>query len=349
MKLTNAFGFWIGLPVVIALHARNSDGYQQVVALDDYPTFIPFDRFLNQVELATYGEYEDDGVESEAEFDKMKQHVLFMYEGIRSPASISSFVQGEQYVDCIPIYEQPTYYHLKLPSIAEPPEVSTPPPTQVGDTPGNASAADSPLKLGLKDQFGNPISCHKGSIPMTRLTLHSLTIFQTLNDFFSKGREVPPDNSHSSMPFRPQKLPDWDVHHHDIGRQVIDNFGGNSWLNLWNPRANFSLSQQWYVGGSGCDTQTVEGGWQVADSWPTNGQAVLFIYYTNHNYNSTGCFTTKQYGCYNLDCPAFCQKNHNWHLGGIWDHYSSIGGEQWGFGMVTSFFSPLTYVPMLAD
>ena len=349
MKLASTLWFWIGLPVVIALHAHDSDGRQHVVALDDCPTFIPFDQFLNQVELATYGEYEDDEVESEAEFYKMKQHVLYMYEGIRRPAAISSFVQGEQYVDCVPIYEQPTYYHLKLPSIAEPPEVSTPPPTGGGDTPGNTSDADSPLKLGLKDPFGNPISCHEGSIPMTRLTLHSLTIFRTLNDFFSKGRRVPPDNFDSSDPLHPRDLPDWDVHHHDYGTQTIDDFGGNSWVNLWNPFANFSLSQQWYVGGSDCDTQTVEGGWQVADWWGTNGQAVLFIYYTNHNYNLSGCFTATQFGCYNLDCPAFCQKNHNWHLGGIWDHYSSLDREQWGFGMVTSLPSPLTRIPMKAD
>jgi hypothetical protein len=127
-------------------------------------------------------------------------------------------------------------------------------------------------------------------------------------------------------------LPDWeDTHLHAYGYQDVTNFGGNSWLDLWNPSGDFSLSQQWYVGGSGGNTQTVEGGWQVlADKYDTD-KAVLFIYWTADDYQNTGC--------YNLDCSGFVQTNSNWYLGGTWDHYSTTGDGQWGFEMQWKLFS----------
>jgi hypothetical protein len=51
---------------------------------------------------------------------------------------------------------------------------------------------------------------------------------------------------------------------------------------------------------------------------------VLFIYWTADMYVKTGC--------YNLDCAAFVQTNHNWFLGGTWDHYSTAS-SRWGFEM----------------
>ena len=49
--------------------------------------------------------------------------------------------------------------------------------------------------------------------------------------------------------------------------QNVNNLGGHSFLNLWQPAigANqiFSLSQHWYTGGSGNGLQTAEVGWQV--------------------------------------------------------------------------------------
>src|SRR5213594_1101278 len=53
------------------------------------------------------------------------------------------------------------------------------------------------------------------------------------------------------------------------GEQTVNNAGGDSRLNVWKPDPKpgvFSLSQHWYVGGSGESTQTVEGGWQVYPS-----------------------------------------------------------------------------------
>ncbi|KAF2102595.1 hypothetical protein NA57DRAFT_32918 [Rhizodiscina lignyota] len=310
----------IGLPAVVARYFEGNG--QQPITIDNQPDFIPFSQFLPQVQHANFTEYNDTAVLSEAEFQRMQSHVLYMYEGVHDRDSVRV-----DYVDCIAIREQPTYYHLKLGHIEQPPNVTSRGEREGHDTPGPSRSADSPLKLGLKDRFGNPISCKPGYIPMKRLTLEYLTNFTTLNDFFSKGRGGPGRERPN-----PQGV-EWDVHKWASAFQQVENFGGNSWINLWSPKANFSLSQHWYVGGSGCSTQTVEGGWEVGSWWPTNGQAVLFIYWTNHNYNLSGCQTTEMYGCYNLDCPGFAQLNNNWYIGGIWDHYSTINGDQWGFEM----------------
>ena len=124
--------------------------------------------------------------------------------------------------------------------------------------PGPFVYADSPLKLGLKDQCGNPISCPVGTVPIAGLTLEKLTRFSTLSDFFANSSQeslAEPDNR------KRQIFPDVSgTHLHALGFQSVVNYGGNSWLDLWNPVTDFSISQQWYIAGSGDGFQTVEGG-----------------------------------------------------------------------------------------
>jgi Neprosin len=94
------------------------------------------------------------------------------------------------------------------------------------------------------------------------------------------------------------------------GEQKVNNNGGDSVLNLWRPDPSpgvFSLSQHWYVGGSGSSLQTVEGGWQVYPSFYNTSDPVLFVFRTPDNYAS---------GCYNLTCSGFVQVDNTWVLGG---------------------------------
>ena len=146
---------------------------------------------------------------------------------------------------------------------------------------------------------------------MARLTLEKLTRFGTLDEFFGKG---PPGGDQGGPAMAPEP------HLYETGRQYVTNFGGNSWLNLWSPVGDFSISQQWYGAGWETERQTVEGGWQIYEKKYKTKKAVLFIYWTADNYGTLKC--------YNLDCVAFRQINKNWFLGGIWDHYSTIDGTQ---------------------
>ena len=251
----------------------------------------------------------------------MRAHILGMYRGV-TVKNVTSFLFEQQYGDCIAIKEQPTVFKLGIKEIAVPPmNVTSSNSTSNTTSHIPLRGADSPLKLGLKDRFGNPISCLKHAIPMKRLTLERLTKFATLERFFSK---VPNGHFDLAPPSASGlRRRDWETtHKYAVAHQELSNFGGNSFIELWNPVADFSLSQQWYVGGS--PVQSVEGGWLV---YPGHTKAVLFIYYTAAGYDPSN-----KKKCYNLDCVAFVQINHNWYLDGIWDHYSTPE-SRWGFEM----------------
>jgi hypothetical protein len=291
---------------------------------DDGSRFVSFDEFLANVKSARFEQYanrRDSRVKDAESFEEMRRHVLYMYDGVKQ---VSSFRSEDAYADCITIESQPSIRHLGIREIARAPTSSVLVRYSDGRVPGEKRYVDSIMKLGLKDRFGNPIECKPGTIPMQRITLETMTHFRTLRDFLAKN----PVNFKG--PFidgrEPEFRPDWDsTHLHAYGGQSVDNFGGNSWLNLWNPKGDFTLSQHWYTGGTGSSNQTVEGGWMVEQDKYNTTNAVLFIYWTADNYKSTGC--------YNLDCTGFVQTNHNWYLGGTWNHYSATGGDQWGFEM----------------
>ena len=116
------------------------------------------------------------------------------------------------------------------------------------------------------------------------------------------------------------------------GEQEVNNRGGDSVLNVWKPDAapgEFSLSQHWYVGGSGSSKQTVEGGWQVMPNFYSTSDPVLFIYFTPDNYST---------GCYNLSCSGFVQVNNSWVLGGSLAPQSTDGGTQYIIRMQWQLF-----------
>ncbi|KAL9614174.1 MAG: hypothetical protein Q9167_001326 [Letrouitia subvulpina] len=302
-------------------------------ALANDDEFVPFKEHLERVRNARYSDYANGLVANEEEFKVMQQHILYMYEGVQSPADVTSFLLDGGYGDCIAIKEQPTYFHLGLDGVADPPKLTNP-ERSGGKPPGDASYVDSPLTAGDKDRFGNPISCPEGFIPFSRLTLEKFTTFQTLSDAFKKVPNLGRREGVSLRGDNPIHEEDWEATHlYAHAAQSVNNYGGNSWLNLWNPVGDFSISQQWYTGGSGCNLQTVEGGWQACPTcWGTK-EAVLFIYWTNHDYNLTGCTTKQIFGCYNTDCVGFHQTNNKWFLGKHFSRYSTTDGGQYGFEM----------------
>jgi len=260
-------------------------------------------------------------------FEEMRRHLLSLYRGVHVP---HSFLLDTQVFDCVPITEQPSVRFLRL-KIATPPPPIQPPPTQArSPEPGPPAGGqpDEPQAGGNKvDVFGNAISCDQGTIPMRRITLEEMTRFGSLREFL--GKELPGTTPlHPSSTIVPSPAISNTAHRHANARQVVDNNGGGSWLNIWNPSLagpnDFSVSQQWYIGGSGTTQQTVEGGWRKYA--PSDPKSVLFIFYTPDGY------TTK---CYNMEClGSFVQTDHTWTLGGAFPNYSTLGGAQYEFQMV---------------
>jgi neprosin-like protein len=287
---------------------------------------IPFDEFVQGVsasELRMFQGQAETQVTEPAAFDAMRQHLLSLYQGVHVA---HSFVLESQVFDCVPLAEQPSVRLLGLKGVEEPPA-----PSALADnsTPqqglNRPIGAASPLQLGQVDAFGNAIQCDRGTIPMRRVTLEEMTRFESLKSFFSKGP------GGAGRPYSAQPQPNVALtHKYAHAYQFVNNLGGDSWVNLWSPGINtgagqiFSLSQHWYVGGSGAGLQTVEGGWQVFPSKYGTTNAVTFIYWTPDNYTT---------GCYNLECPGFVQVSYNFGLGGPWTVYSAWGGAQYEFQM----------------
>jgi Neprosin len=277
-------------------------------------TFTAFRSFVADTQQATYAEYsarsESGGVENAQAFDQMRSYVDNLYRGVQT---VSSFEYQGNTFDCVTEMSQPTVNALGLKHLATSPKISA-----AAEVSGAKSVAHgpadhavtSPLQLGEKDAFGHDVSCAAGTIPMERVTLDTVTRFPTLHDFLSKGAATQAVDPGYGEP-----------HRHAYGYQYVTNYGGNSWLNLWNPSGDFSLSQQWYVGGSGSGTQTVEGGW-VHYPAAFGSNSVLFIFYTPNDYTS---------GCWNLECSGFVQTNNSWALGAGFNNYSSYDGGQYGF------------------
>jgi hypothetical protein len=287
---------------------------------------VPFPDFVSGVAAADAQAWlarPESRVTTPAAFEEMRQHILSLYRGVQAT---HSFALDSQIFDCIPIAQQPSVRLLGQQTIVTPPPPPALAPTprwQV--SPGSAEPLKSPLELGRVDPFGNAVSCETGTIPMRRVTLEEISRFGSLREFFQKGPAGAGRPHVANEP--PAALTA--THKYAHAYQFVNNHGGDSWLNLWSPAINqgasqiFSLSQHWYVGGSGASLQTVEGGWQDYPAKYGTNNSVTFIYWTADDYSSTGC--------YNLDCAAFVQTNSNWPLGGAWSIYSTPGGTQYEF------------------
>ena len=288
---------------------------------------VPFKDFIQSVPAADFGKYltrSTSRVKTAGSFEQMRRHLLNLYQGVEVS---HSFLLDSRPFDCVPVAQQPSVRLLGLKSIAPPPQSAAPGEPQGASHLAEESATSAP-QLGPAaqvDEFGNSVHCEAHTIPVRRITLEELSRFDTLQQFFEKG----PAGAGRPLTQGQAIPPAFAGHKYAYTIQYVNNLGGSSTLNLWRPyvRTNlgqvFSLSQEWYVGGTGANTQTVEGGWQNFPGKYGTENSVLFIYWTADNYNRTGC--------YNLDCAAFVQTNNNWYLGGTFSRYSTYGGAQYDF------------------
>jgi hypothetical protein len=292
--------------------------------------FVSFADFLNATRSAEPQQYAGraEGVtRTDEEFEQLKQHVLGLYDGAEP---VHSFVTREgQYVDCIPIAQQPSMRAAGPDAMSlQPPDAPIDPPefTQVSDSEDvgagdeNGDVPHEPVgpqfDAGESDDFGNLRECPDGTIGMLRISLETVTRFRNLEDFLRRK---------TAPPVHPAAAPAATVHKYAYARQTVDNLGGNSGLNLWSPAVatgEFALSQQWYSAGSGAGHQTVEGGVQVYPQLFGTNLACPFVFWTSANYTN---------GCYNLTCTGFVQTSNKMTLGVPWaaQYYSTDGGTQY--------------------
>jgi len=148
----------------------------------------PFREFIEAARAAGYEQYAaraGSKVAGEGAFAEMKAHVLRSYEGVDARQVRHSFADENGSVfDCIPVGQQPALRGSRQAVPQAPPD----PPRPGGETGAGAGRAgvDPPSGDGRQDRHGNAMSCAPGAIPMRRITLESLTRFETLRDFFRK-------------------------------------------------------------------------------------------------------------------------------------------------------------------
>lgn len=326
--MTNKLSSTAALTVVFALAAGS--------AVAQPARFQPFGNFVESTRAANIVDFAGPAtrVKDEASFEEMRQHVLSLYNGVEIR---HSFVLNSSHFDCVPIEQQPGVRALAGKAIAAVPPASLA-ARPSGNTDQEADQAVSAAQLPAEkqvDAFGNPVGCEQGTIPMRRITLEEMTKFPTLREFFQKG----PHGAGRPSFVRPEKVAPQSPtqgHKYSIVYQHVDNLGGNSNLNLWSPYVNtnwgeiFSLSQEWYIGGTGSGNQTAEVGWQNFPAKYGDEHSRLFVYWTADDYNQTGC--------YNLECGAFIQVSNAAPLGGGFDGYSTQGGPQHEFSATFYFY-----------
>ena len=278
---------------------------------------VPFQQFVEVLHTARPEQYLNvpySKIASEQPFSEIQSYLTNYYASIESD---HSFVDPNGSVfDCFPVEKQFSLRDKKG-GIAKAPDLPTGPKAL-------ASPAKRIVQLhaDLHDQFGNRMLAPEGTIPVRRLTIEDLARFSTLHEFFQKS----PGSSGAARPPHVAVHPlVAETHRWAHASQAVDNLGGRSFINVWDPaigaNQTFSLSQQWYVAGSGNDLQTAEVGWQVYPQLYNGTEPVFFIYWTADDYHTTGC--------YNLSCQAFVQTNNQWAIGGALAPWSVAGGPQY--------------------
>lgn len=259
-------------------------------------------------------------VTHEDAFEDMRAHLVRLYDGVDAA---HSFVDETGAVfDCIPVEQQPALRGSSE-RVAKAPDLPTiGGGSEAVDEDEIRTAAEASPEAGAqrKDWYGNAMQGPDGTIPMRRITLTDLARFPSLKAFMRKG---PGGAGRPPRAVEPPTVPA--THRWAHAYQNVTNGGGHSFLNLWRPGigANqvFSLSQHWYVGGSGGGLQTVECGWQVYPQLYGDAQPHLFTYWTADDYGSTGC--------YNLSCHAFVQTSSSFSPGMALGPISVPGGAQY--------------------
>jgi hypothetical protein len=166
--------------------------------------FISFDDFIKGTAESKLEDFAARGaaVSDKAEFEKMRQHISSLYEGIK--VTHSFIEKGGAYVDCVPIDKQPglraaggkllkhpgtVKVDLKEPAGEKRTEEKSPEKGKhtPKETPEKLTLVETPLRKGEKDHFGNELYCPPDTIPMRRLTLEQMSRFKNLHRQLQSG------------------------------------------------------------------------------------------------------------------------------------------------------------------
>jgi hypothetical protein len=258
-------------------------------------------------------------VKHKSEFDAMKNHVASLYDGVEAVHSFEDI--GGTVFDCIPVEQQPSLRGQSRP-VADPPDLTA--VLNGGEPQVRPLVQEAAPGNVRRDRHGNRAWAPPGTIPFPRVRLEELARFENLDAYFRKHAGVSASAHGMLIEANPEATPV--EHRYARVDQQAANIGGHSAFALYGPTVGkdqiFSLSQQWYYGGSGKELQTVEVGWQVFPTMYSHSMPVLFIYWTANAYEDGS-------GNYNLTKEGFvARKNGAAIVGAALSPVSVDGGQQ---------------------
>jgi hypothetical protein len=243
---------------------------------------------------------------------------------VRPDTILHSFHAHEGvWIDCVDVNRQPSMLtpQMEGQSIDQPPPL----PPSLGPLPAGHQWArlDMEDHANELDENGNVRHCDPGTVPIRRTTAADLQRFATLTDFFAKGPNRALQGASSDPGYKPPSNAGYEYARE---YQYVTNWGFQSFINIWDPSVQasgeHSISQIW-VANNCCNSnqETAETGWTVDPLKFGDDNTHFFIYWTDDNYQSTGC--------YDLDCTGFVQTNNSVTPGVYFSTVSSAGGTQY--------------------
>jgi len=285
--------------------------------------FVSFSEFIDNTKSAAADDLlrrPESNAKEPAAIEEMRKAILDRYNGVEVT---HSFLLDGQHYDCVPLNQQPAFRTYGLKTAAEAPSAELLNNHRAPASAKEITPANKPEPVEPFDAFGHSTQCEEHTVPLLRTTLETMSHFATLQQFYQKQ----PGNAVRAAQSRLFEDPSIAAHKYSFTYQYVNNLGGNSNLNLWNPYVNtawgeiFSLSQEWYIGGSGSGTQTEEVGWVVYPAmFGGSEKAHFFIFSTPDDYAT---------GCWNNTCGDFVQVADSGLLGNSFSNYSTYGGAQY--------------------
>jgi len=287
--------------------------------------FVSFNEFIDNTKSTAADSLlrrPESNAKQPVAIEEMRKAILDRYNGVQVS---HSFLLNGQHYDCVPLNQQPAFRTYGLKAAAEAPPAELLNSHRALGSAAEIAPANKPEAVEPFDAFGHSTQCEEHTVPLLRTTLETMSHFATLQQFYQKK----PGSAVRAAQSRLFEDPTIASHKYSFTYQYVNNLGGNSNLNVWSPYVNtgkgeiFSLSQEWYIGGSGSGTQTEEVGWVVYPAmFGGSEQAHFFIFSTADDYAT---------GCWNNTCGDFVQVADSGLLGNTFSNYSTNDGTQYEF------------------
>ncbi|KAK3416767.1 hypothetical protein EUGRSUZ_H02527, partial [Eucalyptus grandis] len=215
-------------------------------------------------------------------------------------------------IDCILSHQQPAFDHplLKGQKPLDPPKM-----------PKGYNSTTMAMEI-LQLWRMSSEACPEGTVPIRRMSEADVLRASSIQTFGKKVRShALTDTSDNS----PETITGIQFQLCVVYVDQDQYYGAQATINVWQPYVaqddEISVAQLWVSAGTdGVDLNTIEVGWQVYPGLYGDDTTRLFIYWTNDDYNETGC--------YNLLCPGFVQTNNGIAIGSPLEPMSSYGGAQ---------------------